>query len=84
MNISRIDEKNNYVYFIASPENATQAYLYRARLDGKGKAELISPANQPERIIMIFLHRPNMQSIAFPITILRRRMNGYHFQIIAL
>ncbi|MFI5157059.1 MAG: DPP IV N-terminal domain-containing protein, partial [Chitinophagales bacterium] len=46
MNLSRIDEKNNYVYFIASPDNATQAYLYRARLDGKGKAELISPTNQ--------------------------------------
>jgi dipeptidyl-peptidase-4 len=32
MNISRIDEKNNYVYFIASPENATRAYLARASM----------------------------------------------------
>jgi len=42
-----IDEKNNYVYFIASPENATQKYLYRTRLDGKGKLEKITPANEP-------------------------------------
>jgi dipeptidyl-peptidase-4 len=46
MDISRIDEKGGYVYFIASPSNATQAFLYRSRLDGKGKAELLSPLNQ--------------------------------------
>ena len=28
---------------MASPENATQKYLYRTRLDGSGKAELLSP-----------------------------------------
>jgi dipeptidyl-peptidase 4 len=47
MQIVRIDEKGNYVYFRASPDNATQNYLYRVRLDGKGKAERISPVNQP-------------------------------------
>lgn len=46
MKISAIDEKNNYVYFEASPQNATQQYLYRTKLDGKGKAERISPLNQ--------------------------------------
>jgi len=46
MKINAIDEKNNYVYFEASPQNATQKYLYRTTLDGKGKAERISPANQ--------------------------------------
>ncbi len=46
MDIVRVDEKNGYLYFMASPENATQKYLYRITLDGKGKAELISPANQ--------------------------------------
>ncbi|HTI09523.1 MAG TPA: S9 family peptidase [Puia sp.] len=45
--ISQIDEKNNYVYFMASPENATQKYLYRTRLDGKGKLERVSPADEP-------------------------------------
>ncbi|MBS1732275.1 MAG: DPP IV N-terminal domain-containing protein, partial [Bacteroidetes bacterium] len=48
--IKAIDEKNNAVYFTASPNNATQLYLYRAKLDGKpsGKkgidAELVSDA----------------------------------------
>ncbi|MGN6493125.1 MAG: S9 family peptidase [Agriterribacter sp.] len=42
--ISAVDEKNNYIYYIASPESAVQRYLYRARLDGNGKPELVSPA----------------------------------------
>lgn len=46
MDIVRIDEKNGFVYFMASPDNATQKYLYRAKLDGKTKAERVSPANQ--------------------------------------
>lgn len=46
MKINAVDEKNNYVYFEASPQNATQKYLYRTTLDGKGNAERISPANQ--------------------------------------
>lgn len=45
-NIKCIDEKNNYVYFMASPENATQLYLFRTKLDGKGKLEKLSPANE--------------------------------------
>ena len=47
MEISLIDENNNLVYFMASPGNATQSYLYRCNLDGTGKAERITPANQP-------------------------------------
>ena len=47
MEISLVDEKNNLLYFMASPDNATQAYLYRCPLDGKGKAERITPANEP-------------------------------------
>lgn len=47
ISVVRIDEKNNALYFLASPDNATQAYLYRAPLDGKGKAERLSPADQP-------------------------------------
>ncbi len=46
MDIAAIDEKGGYVYFHASPENATQKYLYRTKIDGKGKLELVSPANQ--------------------------------------
>ncbi|MEO5685228.1 MAG: S9 family peptidase [Chitinophagaceae bacterium] len=47
MDIMRIDEKGGYVYFMASPVNATQKYLYRTKLDGKGKPELLSPGSQP-------------------------------------
>jgi dipeptidyl-peptidase-4 len=43
--ITYVDHKKGYVYFMASPENATQKYLYRTRLDGSGKAELLSPAS---------------------------------------
>lgn len=39
-----IDEKNNILYFLATPTNATQKYLYKTKLDGSGKAELVSPA----------------------------------------
>jgi dipeptidyl-peptidase-4 len=42
----RIDEQGNNYYFIASPNEATQAYLYRANLDGSGSAERLSPINQ--------------------------------------
>lgn len=45
--ISLIDEKNNLLYFMASPENATQSYLYRCPLDGSGPAERLTPASQP-------------------------------------
>lgn len=41
--LSYIDTKNGYVYFMASPNNATQSYLYKTKLDGKGKLELVSP-----------------------------------------
>jgi dipeptidyl-peptidase 4 len=44
--ISGIDEANGLVYFIASPTNATQRYLYRVKLDGSSTApELVSDAN---------------------------------------
>lgn len=43
--IQSIDDKNNYVYFMASPDNPTQLYLYRTKMDGKGKLELLSPRN---------------------------------------
>lgn len=46
MDILRIDLKGGYVYYMASPDNATEAYLYRSRLDGKGKDECVSPIDQ--------------------------------------
>jgi dipeptidyl-peptidase 4 len=42
-----IDEVRGWYYFYASPENATQKYLYRVSLDGSGKAQRMTPENQP-------------------------------------
>jgi len=47
ISINCIDEKNNYIYFMASPDNATQQYLYRTKLDGKAKLERVSPMDEP-------------------------------------
>lgn len=44
MDIRHVDEKGNLIYFLASPTNATQKYLYKTKLDGAGKLELVSPA----------------------------------------
>ena len=44
INLLHVNEKENLIYFHASPTNATQKYLYKTRLDGKGKAELVTPA----------------------------------------
>lgn len=40
-----IDEDEKLVYFYASPDNATQKYLYRVNLDGSG-LKRVTPANQ--------------------------------------
>ncbi len=44
--INCIDPVSGYVYYIASPENFTQRYLYRSKLDGSTLPERVSPANQ--------------------------------------
>jgi len=41
--IEGVDEKEGWLYYIASPTNPTQRYLYRASLDGSGKSERITP-----------------------------------------
>lgn len=43
INLLHFNEKENLIYFHASPGNATQKYLYKARLDGKGKVEKVTP-----------------------------------------
>ncbi len=47
VSVSLIDERNGWLYFMASPDDATQRYLYRTKLNGKGKTKRLSPANQP-------------------------------------
>jgi dipeptidyl-peptidase 4 len=41
------DEKSGWLYFNASPDNATQQYLYRAHLDGSGTPERVTPSSSP-------------------------------------
>jgi dipeptidyl-peptidase 4 len=43
MEVLNVDEKNNVVYFSASPSNATQKYLFKTKLDGTGKPEQVTP-----------------------------------------
>ncbi len=45
--IEKVIEASGWLYFTASPDNATQRYLFRTRLDGAGSAEKLSPANKP-------------------------------------
>lgn len=43
--ISCIDTAGGYVYYTASPDNFTERYLYRSRLDGQGGPERVTPAS---------------------------------------
>jgi dipeptidyl-peptidase 4 len=45
MQLISTNEKAGYLYFIASPDDPTAAYLYRTKMDGKGKLERLSPAD---------------------------------------
>lgn len=42
-----VDNRNGWLYYIASPANATQRYLYRVRLDGSGSPVRITSADEP-------------------------------------
>jgi len=46
LSVNAIDERNGLLYVTASPEDATKRFVYRVRLDGKGKPELVGPAGQ--------------------------------------
>lgn len=45
LDIAGLDRGEGWLYVIASPANATQRYLYRARLDGSGVPERVTPAD---------------------------------------
>lgn len=46
INIDLIDRKHKIIYFTASPQNATQTYLYRINING-GKAKRVTPKEFP-------------------------------------
>jgi dipeptidyl-peptidase-4 len=47
VSLDEVSPDEQWVYFIASPENPTQRYLYRTRLDGTGAPERVTPKNEP-------------------------------------
>jgi dipeptidyl-peptidase-4 len=47
VSVAAVDSAGGWLYYIASPDNPTQRYLYRARLDGRGRAQRLTPANAP-------------------------------------
>ena len=46
LDVQGIDPRGGWLYYIASPENPVQRYLFRTRLDGKGKPERLSPLRE--------------------------------------
>lgn len=46
LSIKKVDSRNNQIYFMASPLNATERYLYKIALDGNSNAVRLSPENQ--------------------------------------
>lgn len=47
LSLEAVDDRAGWIYYTASPDNPAQRYLYRARLDGRGKPVRLSPADQP-------------------------------------
>ena len=47
ISVESVDRSGGSLYCYASPENATQRYLYRTALDGGGKVERVTPASEP-------------------------------------
>src|SRR5262245_58826974 len=47
VSLERLTPDEKWIYFIASPDNATQRYLYRAPLDASADPERLTPA-QPD------------------------------------
>lgn len=45
ISVTGVDERGGWLYYLASPENATRRFLYRTRLDGRGAPERLTPAN---------------------------------------
>ncbi|HVM43109.1 MAG TPA: DPP IV N-terminal domain-containing protein, partial [Gemmatimonadales bacterium] len=42
--VEGVDSAGGLLYYVASPANATERFLYRSRLDGRGEAVRVTPA----------------------------------------
>ena len=47
ISVEAIDDAGGWLYFMASPDDPIREYLYRSRLDGTGKPERVTPADEP-------------------------------------
>ncbi|MDB4913498.1 MAG: ptpA 4 [Gemmatimonadetes bacterium] len=47
MSLEAVDDANGWIYVMASPESATQRYLYRVPLREPGPPQRVSPADAP-------------------------------------
>jgi len=47
LGVQRVDTIGKWVYYIASPDNPTQRYLYRINYEKKGPAQRITPTGEP-------------------------------------
>ncbi len=47
ISVLKVDDEGGWIYYIASPENATRKFLYRASMNVIGKNERLTPLNQP-------------------------------------
>jgi len=45
--VLEVDGKRGWVYYIASPSNPGQRYLFRVRFNGRSKPQRLTPLNQP-------------------------------------
>ncbi len=47
MSVELVDAEGGWVYYMASPDDPTRLYLWRAPLDGSLRAERLTPVDQP-------------------------------------
>ncbi len=46
ISVESVDEEGGWVYYIASPDNPTQRYLYRSALDASGMTQRVTPLDE--------------------------------------
>lgn len=44
IDVAGVDEQGGWLYYVASPANATRRYLFRTRLDARGAPQRLTPA----------------------------------------
>ena len=44
--VTAVDARGGWLYYIASPDDPAQRFLYRSRLDGRGEPERVTPAGE--------------------------------------